>query len=221
MRRKILIAAVLSVVLVLSAAGVAMALDGLTLTASPTTVTYPHRALLTLESTPTATTATVYAMPVGASDWTTVSTTVTSTLSVKPRVTTVYKAVAEGVESLPVTVTVKARLTHPVLPSVFRHGREVRVRGTMSPSETSATVTVTYFKLQTTYKYLGKGRYRKLTTWDQFGDPVVLNLHRVSRSVSTWKTRFKSAEPGRFKVVVVHEDLAHAKSSATSYFRVW
>jgi len=93
-RAKLAIA--VAAVAVFAVAAMASAEGLLSLSASPLKVTYPHRSTLTV-TFPTAdpATATILAMPIGASDWTTTTlkaTTATPTVSVKPKVTTAYKA---------------------------------------------------------------------------------------------------------------------------------
>lgn len=220
MHKKLVMAMAIVAVLVLSLAGSAFADPALTISASPTTVTWPHGSTLTVTFPTSPATATVLAMPVGASTWTTVSVTVTSTLRVQPRWSTAYKAVVDGVESNVTTVSVAARLSKPILPSVFWHGRSVTVKGTMSPREHGGMVTLQYYKLQTTLRYLGKGRYRKITTWNAYGDPATVALRDKNSATSTWTTKVKIADKGTYKLVVSHQDDLYVLSSATAFFRV-
>ena len=82
MRTKITLATTLAVISLLAVTAVAVAAGTLTLTASATAVKYPHSVRLTV-GFPTAdpATATIMALPAGASEWTTVSTATDSSIS--------------------------------------------------------------------------------------------------------------------------------------------
>jgi hypothetical protein len=221
-----LLAGTLAVVLVLGLTAAALAdpvLPTLTISASPTTVTYPHGSVLTVagfDADPA--TATILAMPAGASDWTTTTltaTTATPTVAVRPKLTTAYMAYVDGTYSDPVTVTVAAKLAKPQLPGSFRLGRTVVVKGVIQPKETSASVTVTIFKQATTLTRVGRGRLRKSTSWVQYAS-VGVPLRVVNSSTDAWSMRWKPTEPGYYRIVVSHQDDAYALSTATAYTRV-
>jgi hypothetical protein len=225
MRKKILIALMLAAALTF-AGGVAAQADAvLTLGANPAVLTYPHSAVLTVGfPTSDPATATILKMPAGASEWTTmtlVATTATPTVRVRPPVTTAYKAWIDGVESVPVTVTVKASLTKPQLPGSIRRNRTVTVKGTMAPAgEVDASVTVSVYKLVTVYTRVGKGHLKKATAWRLYFTKVV-PLKARNSIISGWTFRWMPTELGQYKIVVSHEDLGHALSvSRAAYTRV-
>lgn len=206
--------------LVFAGVAVAHADATLTLNASPAAVTFPHGSVLTVGLPAGVTTAAVLAMPAGASTWTTVAASVTSTVAVRPRMTTAYMAWAEGgVVSLPVTVTVSARLTKPQLPGSIRRNRTVTVKGTMAPGEAHAAVTVAIYRQITVLTRVGKGKLKKSTDWVLYASMDV-PLKVRNANLDAWTLRWKPTELGQYKFVVSHEDVAHALSSSVAYTRV-
>jgi len=226
MRKRILLVTLLAVALTISAGAIAQADTALTLSANPLVITYPHSAVLTVgfpSSDPA--TATILKMPAGATEWTTmtvVATTATPTVTVKPKTTTAYKAWIEGVESAPVTVTVRAKLTKPQLPGSIRKGHTITVKGTLQPAgEVGATVDVDIYKMVTTYVRVGVGHLKKSTAWVLYTTQVVpLKAIKHSTITSAWSFRWAPTELGQYKLVVSHEDLGHAYSQKTAYTRV-
>jgi hypothetical protein len=225
-KRDFLLALALIFALTLAGGAIAQADTALTLGASPAIVTYPHRSTLTVgfpASDPA--TATLFAMPAGASEWTTLTltaTTATPTVSVKPRVTTAYKASLDGVESDPVTVTVRALLSKPQLPGSVRRNRTVTVKGSMQPvGEAGAVVTVKIYKLVTIYTRIGKGHLKRSTDWALF-ETLTVPLKAKPHSTVTryWSFRWAPSELGQYRIVVSHEDLGHAYSQKTAFTRV-
>jgi hypothetical protein len=220
MRKRILVAAMLVVALVAAGVAVAQADLGLTLSASPTAVTYPHRSLLTVGLPSGVTTAAILAMPAGASTWTTVSANTRSTLTVRPRHTTAYEALTQdGTTSAPVTVTVAARLTKPQLPGSIRKNRTITIKGTMAPGETSATVTVEVYRNVTTLTRVGKGKLKKSTSWGLYVS-MDIALKVRNANLDAWSLRWKPTEIGQYKIVVSHVDAMYAASSAVAFTRV-
>ena len=226
MRKRILLVTLLAVALTVSAGAIAQADTALTLSANPLVITYPHSAVLTVgfpSSDPA--TATILKMPAGATEWTTMTVAATNakpTVTVKPKVTTAYKAWIDGVESVPVTVTVKTKLTKPQLPGSIRKGRTVTIKGTLQPSgEINASVTVDVYKLVTVYTRIGKGHLRKSTDWrPYFSKDVLLRAKPHSRVTSLWSFRWMPTELGQYKIVVSHVDTGHAYSQKTACTRV-
>lgn len=225
LKRNFLLALTLVFALTLAAGTIAQADAALTLSASRATVTYPHRSALTV-GFPTAdpATATLFAMPAGASEWTTLTmtaTTATPTVSVRPKVTTAYKVSVDGAESVPVTVTVRALLSKPHLPGSIRRHRTVAVKGWMQPAEAGASVTVRVYKLVTTYTRIGKGRLKRSSDWALFETLTVpLKAKPRSRITRLWSFRWAPSELGQYKIVVSHEDTGHAYSQKTAFTRV-
>ena len=226
MRKKILLTVMLVVALTLAIGATAQAGTALTLSATPTAITYPHAAMLTVGfPTSDPATATLFKMPAGASDWTTMTlmaTTAAPTVAVRPKVITAYKAVVDGVESLPVTVTVAAKLTKPELPGSIRRRRAVTVKGTLQPAgEAGAIVTVDVYKLVTTFTRIGKGHLKRSTDWVLYMTrDVPLRTKKGSKTTSLWSFRWAPTELGQYKLVVHHEDLGHAYSQKTAFTRV-
>jgi len=218
-RAKLAIA--VAAVAVFAVAAMASAEGLLSLSASPLKVTYPHRSTLTV-TFPTAdpATATILAMPVGASEWTTTTlkaTTATPTVSVKPKVTTAYKAYLSDTQiSEPVTVSVAARLVKPQIGGNLRHGYSYTVKGQMAPGEKDATVTVTFYRMTTVRRGVGHAR-KTIETWVVQGDSVLVGLKLRNAELSTWTMKWTPLPAGWYKVVVSHEDAAHVASSATTY----
>lgn len=226
MRKKILLAVMLVFALTLAAGAMAQAGTALTLSAYPAAITYPHSAVLTIgfpSSDPA--TATILKMPAGASEWTTMAllaTTADNTVVVKPKVTTAYKAWIDGVESLPVTVTVAAKLTKPELPGSIRKGRTVTVKGLLQPAgEIGAVVEIDIYKLVTVYTRIGKGHLKKSTEWVLYTtQSVPLKAVKGSKITSRWSFRWAPRELGQYKIVVSHADLGHAYSQKVAFTRV-
>ena len=216
------LAIAVAAVAVFAVAAIASAAGALSLSASPLKVTYPHRSTLTV-TFPTAdpATATILAMPIGASDWTTTTlkaTTATPTVSVKPKVTTAYKAYLSDTQiSEPVTVSVAARLVKPQIGGNVRHGRSYTVKGQMAPGEKDATVTVTFYRMETVSLRHGVGHARKVAKWVVQGEPLLVGLRLRNSELSVWSLKWKPLESGWWKVVVSHGDAAHVASSATTY----
>jgi hypothetical protein len=222
MRKRILLSVMLVIALTLAAGAIAQAGTALTLSANHDVVTYPHGVVLTVGfPTSDPATATILRMPAGASDWTTMALTATSatpTLTVRPKVTTAYKAWLDGVESDIVTVTVKASLTRPQLPSSIRRDRTVTVKGSMKPAgEIGASVEVDIYKLVTVYTRVGKGRLMKSTDWVLYATQSVPLTARAGSQGLFWSFRWMPTEVGHYKLVVSHEDLGHAYSQKTGY----
>jgi hypothetical protein len=226
MRRRTLLAGTLAVVLVLGLTAPALAdpvLPTLTISASPTAVMYPHGSALTVagfDADPA--TATILAMPAGASVWTTTTltaTTATPTVTVNPKLTTAYMAVVDGVSSDPVTVTVATRLVKPQVAGSIRLGRTVTIKSVMQPREMSATVTLTIFKQVTTLTRVGRGRLKKSTSWVQYA-AVTVPLTVANSSTDRWSMRWQPTELGYYRIVVSHQDGAYGLSSAIAYTRV-
>ena len=217
-RAKLAIA--VAAVAVFAVATVASAGVAVMLSPSAVMVKYPHSARLTVafpDSGPE--TAAILAMPVNGM-WTTttiVVTTATPSFSVKPKVTTAYKAwTNDGMTSNLSTVSVAANLVKPQINGTLRKG--YTVKGTITPAENGATVTVTFLRLETVTvpaKH-GIGHLRK-SIWVQHTQ-VVVTLTSVNSQVSKWSIKnWNPVEKGAWKIVVSHADLTHVASSATAY----
>ena len=233
MRKRILIWIGLAMASAFIAASVASAADGvltLSLSASPTKVEYPHSARLTVgfQSAEPATVA-ILAMPVGASEWTTTTlraATSTFTVSVKPKVTTAYKAwINDETISTPVTVQVMAKLTKPQINGYKgspRKGHSYTVKGTMQPREDSK-VTVSFWRLESTTVLVkhGIGHLKRIKRdqWIQHGDSVQVPLTNVhdNSQMSKWSTNWKPDASGSWLIKVTHQDAAHVKSCAKTF----
>ncbi len=140
-RTKVLISASLAALMVLGTAAVAIAVPMLSLTATRNVVTYPQPTWLKInaadEGAAVGTTVTVQYLPVGATEWKKFRTVAavrtaegTVTVPVAPymlKKTTAFKAVADGLESEVVTVSVKAKLSAPI------SAREGQVRAPQAP----------------------------------------------------------------------------------------
>ncbi len=199
-----------------ASAGVAV----LTISPSAVTVKYPHNATLTVTfpgSGPE--TAAILAMPANGATWTTATivTTAHPSFSVKPKVTTAYKAwTNDGMMSDPSTVSVAANLVKPQINGSFRRG--YTVKGQMMPAENGATVTVTFFRLETVTvpgKH-GIGHLRK-SVWVQHLQPRIATLTYQNSQMSKWSLKWKPVEKGSWKIVVSHADLTHVASAATAF----
>jgi hypothetical protein len=224
MRTRVRLGIAIAAVAVFAVAAIASAEGLLSLSASPLKVTYPHRSTLTVTfPTTDPATATILAMPVGASEWTTTTlkaTTATPTVSVKPKVTTAYKAcLSDELMSEPVTVSVAAKLSRPQIGSNIRKNHTYRIKGTMQPGEKEASVTVTFYRMETvstTVVIHGVGHVRRSDKWVKHSSVEVGLTYRNSQT-SSWTTKWTPREKGWWKVVVSHEDAAHVASSATTY----
>jgi hypothetical protein len=205
-------------------AALASAEGTLTLSASASKVTYPHSVKLTV-SFPTTepVVAQILARPAGASEWTTVTvfaTETTPSVWVKPKVTTTYKAwVSDESSSAPVTVEVAAHLFKPQINGHVHKGHSYTVKGQMQPAE-AGTVTVSYWRMETTHKYYtkhGVGHVRHVDAWVLHSSVDVALTTKAGSQTSKWAAKWKPLEKGWWKVVVTHEDVSHVKSSATTY----
>ncbi len=225
MRKRVLLWIGVAVVSAFMVASVASAADGpLSLSASPTKVEYPHSARLTVgfQSAEPATVA-ILAMPVGASEWTTTTlraATSTFTVSVKPKVTTAYKAwINDETSSAPVKVEVMARLSKPQINGHVHRGHSYTVKGTMQPQEAS-TVTVSFWRLETTTVVVkhGKGHLKRIAVdkW-VLHSSVDVALHTQNSQQSKWSTKWRPDASGSWLIMVTHEDTGHVKSSAKTF----
>lgn len=220
MRKRMLVIGMMVAALMVAGVAVAHADAVLTLDASPAAVTFPHGSVLTVGLPSGVTTAAILAMPAGASTWTTVAASVTTTVAVHPRMTTAYMAWAEGdLVSVPVTVTVKARLSKPQLPGSIRKNRTVTIKGTMAPGEANGAVTLDIYRKITVLTRVGKGKLKKSTDWVLYASMNV-PLKVRNANLDAWSLRWKPTELGQYKIVVSHEDDAYALSSAVAYTRV-
>lgn len=220
MRMKATIVLALGAASIFAAAAMASAAGSLTLSASPSMVTYPHSAKLTVgfpDQVPA--TATILAMPVNSSTWTTttlMATTSTPTVTVKPKVTTYYKAwISDESSSAVTTVSVAAHLLKPQINGYVHSDHRYTIKGKMSPAEVG-TVTVTFYRMETVSLKRGKGHVKK-ATWVQHGDALLVGLKYQNSQWSTWTTKWTPDGAGWWKVVVSHEDVTHVASSASTY----
>jgi hypothetical protein len=218
----------LGVVLVLGMGAVAtgVAITTPTLTASPMALTYPHSARLTVSSD---TTPSVIMMRLaGASEWTTLGATIETTRAiryVKPSSTAAYEVVSDGVTSDPVTITVRAQLSKPQVNGHGRRHHRLTIKGWVAPLHSAdATVGLTFFrweKVSTTVVTVKHGhttKTKKITKykWVQHGDQVSVPLARQNSQKSKWSYKWSPSMKGTWKVVVSHQDVAHAYSAASA-----
>jgi len=227
MRRRFLIAAACAA-LAFAVAGTAIAAGSLTLTASRTAVQFPHgvRLFVGFPTEDPANSATILQRIAGESVWTTASVDVTSSVCIRPTKTAAYVADVDGVQSDPVTVTVAARLTKPTICRSHETAGLV-VKGKMFPAEDGAEVTVTFYHKETTdtvtpdiQECQGRrgGRGHKpapRTVWVEIESRTV-TLMPGNPMNSKWSTEWTPTMKGPWKIVVSHEDVTHAFSSATS-----
>jgi hypothetical protein len=216
----------LCAVLALAVAGTAVAASSLTLSASKQTVQYPHgfKLFVGFPTQDPGNTAVILQRIAGESEWTTRSVDVTSSVCVRATKTAAYVADVNGEQSDPVTVTVSARLTPP---TICRHRKSEAqvVKGKMSPAEDDATVTVTFFHKECSApttptaneckRKKGGGSGGSQSTWVETESRVVTLVHG-NDNWSKWSTDWTPPGKGQWKVVVSHEDVTHAFSSAAS-----
>ncbi len=225
MKKRVLIWIGLVMASVLVAGSVAVAQEVLTLSANPMKLTYGKDVRLTV-GFPTAdsATATILAMPAGASEWTTttlLATPTTSTVTVKkPKVTTTFKAwISDETSSAPVTVEVMARLSKPQINGHVHRGHSYTVKGTMQPQEAS-TVTVSFWRLETTTVVVkhGKGHLKRIAVdkW-VLHSSVEVALHKQNSLQSKWAAKWRPNASGSWLIRVTHEDVSHVKSSAKTF----
>lgn len=228
MRIRGMVLAALTATLVLAMASVAVAgTVAPTITASKTAVRYPQAALLTV-SAPTTPSAIVRRLA-GASEWTTLVAGIETTLaavSVHPTSTAAYAAVCDGATSDPVTITVAAQLSKPQINGRGYRGRKMWIKGWLAPRHFSGgDVQLTFYRWEkagtttVTTKRNGKVvRTRKVAkyAWVQQGAAKDVTLVRQNWLKSKWSYRWTAAARGTWKIVVSHEDVAHAYSSASA-----
>lgn len=228
MRKRFALALSVALASVFLAVATASAI-GVTLSASPQAVTYPHSVRLTIGGFPTVpATATIFVRPAGASTFTTLTTTTTSNVTIKPKLTGAYKAVIDGTESPEVTVTVAAQLLKPKMPGSVRKSRSVTVKGSMAPvvasSAETSRVTVDFYHYETVTTKVGKGHLKKHSEWILSKVTTVsVKLDPKNRTWSTWSTKWTPSATGSWKIVVTHDDGeggAHAPSHVTTYVSV-
>ncbi len=224
-RTRIALGVALAAMLLLTGVAAAFAVTTLTLSATKTEITYPQATWLKLRASDgeasTATTVTVQIRPVGAADWKPYRTVVASrtgegtvTIPVAPyRLTsnTGFRAIAEGLESEVVTVSVKARLSAPVAPLRVVHGRRVTVQGFIWPAHKLGTrpVKVRVWKWESG-AWVAKGHLH----------PKIVG-RRYDRSRWAFTRWVGKADKGTWRLQVSHEDEKHAFSkSPFTYMRV-
>jgi hypothetical protein len=227
MRIRGIVLAALTTALILAMGSVAVAGTATpTISASKTALQYPHSALLTV-SAPTTPSAIVRRLA-GESEWTTlvaVETTL-ATVSVHPTSTATYAAVCEGVTSDPVTITVAAQLSKPQINARGHKGHRMWIKGWVAPRHFGGgDVQLRFYRWEkdgtatVTTKRNGKVvRTRKVAThgWVQQGGAIDVPLVRQNYVKSKWSYRWTAAARGTWKIVVSHEDVAHAYSSASA-----
>lgn len=228
MRIRGMVLAALTATLVLAMGSVALAdVVAPTLSASKTALKYPHSALLTV-SAPTTPSAILRRLA-GASEWTTLVAgieTTQATVSVRPVGTAAYAAVCEGVTSDPVTITVAAQLSKPQINARGHKGRKMWIKGWLAPRHFSGgDVQLTFYRWEkagtttVTTKRNGKVVKTKRVAkygWVQQGAAKDVTLVRQNWLKSKWSYRWTAAARGTWKIVVSHEDVAHAYSSASA-----
>lgn len=222
---KTIVGVSLAALMVMATAAVAIAAPMLTLSATPTVVTYPKPAFLKLNASDggasVATTVTVQYRPVGTGDWKymrTVSASRTAqglvTVPVSPyllRSTTAFRATASGLESNEVTVSVKARLSRAIARSKVKVGKRVTVKGFIWPRHArgSRPVEVKFWKWESG-DWVYKGSLH----------PRIVGL---TGDGSKWQftRRAEADDKGKWRMQVLHEDEKHvASTSRYSYIRV-
>ncbi len=224
-KTRVLVGASLAALMLLATAATAIAAPMLSLSATRSVVTYPQPTWLKLNASDNgasvATTVAVEYQPIGATEWKrfrTISASRTAegtvTVPVAPywlKGTTAFRAVAQGLESETVNVSVKARLSAPIAPRTIKAGRRVTVRGFIWPRHAvgSRPVVVKLWKWESG-RWVYKGHvHPKIVR--RYGDG------------SKWQFTKKvhGHDKGKWRVRVYHEDQKHvASASRFAYFRV-
>ncbi len=226
-RTKVLISASLAALMVLGTAAVAIAAPMLTLSTTRSVVTYPQPTWLKVnvadEGAAVGTTVTVQYLPVGASEWKKLRAVAaartaegTVTVPVAPywlKKTTAFRAVAEGLESDVVTVSVKAKLSAPMAPAKVKAGRHkhLTVRGFIWPrhSAGSRPVEVKIWKWEGG-NWVYKGSVH----------PKIVH-NKGDRSKWQFTRHVHAHDKGKWRLQVYHEDTQHvASKSQFSYVKV-
>lgn len=224
-RTKVVIGAALATCLLLGTAAAAFAAPMLSLSPTRSVVTYPQPTWLKVsaadEGVAVPTTVTVQYLPVGATAWKNFRTLPASrtaegtvTVSVAPywlKKTTAFRAIAEGLESEIATVSVKARLSAPVVPAKVKAGRRVTVKGFIWPRHAvgSRPVEVKFWKWES-----GQWTYK---------GSVHPKIVGKNGDRSKWQfTRYVGSKAkGKWRIQVSHEDAEHvASTSKFTYVRV-
>ena len=223
MRKRNVAFVALIAALVLGVATMAIGVPMPVLSAGKTALVYPHSTyLVSTVTTPSV----VMRRLAGSDEWTAfdaVSSTEPTTPLIRPKSTAGYKVVSDGIESDTVTVTVAAQLSKP---QVNKHGHKwhkLMIKGWVSPKHSAdATVGLTFYRWEKVAaptiasKGKSKGKGAGHWQWVQHGDPVSVLLAGVkNKNQSKWSYKWVPAMKGTWKVVVSHEDVAHAFSSAS------
>jgi len=224
-RTKTLLAASLTALILLGTATAAVAAPTLSLSATRSVVTYPQPTWLKVvaadEGSAVPATVTVQYLPVGATEWKRLRTVAAShtaegtvTVPIAPyrlKRTTAFRATAEGLESEVVTVSVKARLSAPVVPARVKAGRRVTVKGFIWPRHAAGSrpVTVSFWKWEGgSWVYKGAVHPRIVGSRDD-------------RSKWQFTRRAHAHDKGKWRIQVSHEDAGHvASTSRFTYLRV-
>ncbi len=224
-RTSLLVGAALIVAMMLTVATSAFATPALSLSAKRASVTYPQPDWLIVRAgdgdVAVPTTVTVQYRPIGTDTWATLRIVPASraaegtfTVTVPPyrlKMITGFRAIAEGLESDVVTVSVKARLSAASAPAKVREGRKLTIHGKIWPRHAvgSKPVTVRVWKWED-------------GAWAEKGSlhPAIVSKQAYS---SKWQIKIKAitAEKGTYRLRVYHEDTRHeASMSKYSYIRV-
>lgn len=224
-RRTLVVVAAFLVAGTMAWTSIALAVETLTLTASRTAVNCPGGVTLTVTFPDSqAGSAAILWRPVGESEWVTVSPEVTSSVSLKPRVSAAYKAVFGELESEPVTVTVSASMKKPTMPGSVRRGRRVSIKGSVAPTQAS-TVTVDFYRLEPKTilvpRKSGNGNVRKVVTGWVLQSSRQVRLTPRNDGWATWATSWTPAELGSWKVISSYEGAAQQrKLRSAAYTKV-
>ncbi|NTU72029.1 MAG: hypothetical protein HGB10_09465 [Coriobacteriia bacterium] len=171
--------------------------------------------------TSVATTLTIQYRPIGTETWKKFRSISASRTASGPTTVTVtpatlksitgFRVIAEGLESEVSTVSVKARLTAPVMRSSVKRTNWVTIKGQIFPRHAVGSHPVTV----TLWKKVG-GDWVEQATFQ----PAIVGR---TPDGSKWQTRywFGAYDKGSYRLQVSHEDLKHAASvSHFKYMRV-
>lgn len=223
--KRLLVGLSLAALMVFATAATALGAPVLSLSATRDVVTYPQPTWLKVAATDggvsVPTTVTVQYRALGGTTWKSLRTLSaeqaaegTLTVPVSPsrlKVNTEFRAIAEGLESSIVNVSVKARLSRAIAPKKTKAGRSIKVRGFIWPRHAAGSrpVDVKVWKWE-------DGEWVQKAT-------VKPKIVRKYGDSSKWqfKVRTKAADKGKWRVRVYHEDAGHiASESKYSYFKV-
>jgi hypothetical protein len=217
MHRRALVVTALVTALVLTAVTAAFAVQALTASVSKPVITYRMPTRLSIVAAEKAeSTITVEYRYAGAVDWTKfrsipasrAAETTSYALMVKPKMNAEYRAVQDATESNAVAVSVKARLSKPVVRATVKAGKTVTIKGYIWPGHEvgSKAVTVKAYRPEVVWV---KGHRR--VKW--MADPsATLEAEMVTKN--RWKVTWAPTadDKGLWMFKASHEDEGHVAS---------